>query len=478
MIGQSRGWLFTLPLVAVVSIAVVSDRLRVRRAPRSCRSPPRVIPVHRLLGVYNAPAGSAAQARGCDPRRHGSRLCCPRPAMVLGTAGRVGGAADPRPAASRGAVACRSAQSSPRSRSRSGRSAAAAATHGDPIRFCQAQWHGFSHPPTASRIRVPFRDRRQRPLRLLAGGAGRALAASRSAVSARTTSPTTTCFTAARPRSRRGRTASSCGCSRTRASSASALFAAFLVAAIAAALRARGAPDTELDASHRGRRPAAAGRVADPRLGRLVLGDAGPERSRRSASWGWLVRARRGPPVSRRRRDGSRAPTARAAARSAARPRGAGSWAVAGARSPRRSCSASRTSRSARSRRRAMSPQRNPASRAAATSTTAADLNPLSADPGRLGGTIALRNGLFTEAEHRSARRSPASPAAGSRGSAPASRPRRSATASRPTTTSRSRPDQSTINQPAITQALARVNTTHPLTPAEAFRLLVVVTSG
>ena len=30
-------------------------------------------------------------------------------------------------------------------------------------------------------------------------------------------------------------------------------------------------------------------------------------------------------------------------------------------------------------------------------------------------------------------------------------------------------------DQPAVEQALARVNTTHPLTPAEAFKLLVVV---
>ena len=40
VIGQSRGWLFTLPLVAVVSIAVLSDRLRVASPPRSCRSRP------------------------------------------------------------------------------------------------------------------------------------------------------------------------------------------------------------------------------------------------------------------------------------------------------------------------------------------------------------------------------------------------------------------------------------------------------
>ena len=40
VIVQSRGWLFTLPLVAIVAIVVVPDRLRVAPPPCS-RSPAR-----------------------------------------------------------------------------------------------------------------------------------------------------------------------------------------------------------------------------------------------------------------------------------------------------------------------------------------------------------------------------------------------------------------------------------------------------
>jgi hypothetical protein len=103
----------------------------------------------------------------------------------------------------------------------------------------------------------------------------------------------------------------------------------------------------------------------------------------------------------------------------------------------------------------------------------AARLNPLSADPGRIGGTIALRAGLYQEAERRFGQSISREPdgwfawfgrglAASALGDAASARHDFTVAAS--------------INhqQPAIKQALTRVYSSHPLTPAEAFDLLVV----
>jgi Flp pilus assembly protein TadD len=104
---------------------------------------------------------------------------------------------------------------------------------------------------------------------------------------------------------------------------------------------------------------------------------------------------------------------------------------------------------------------------------TAADLNPLSADPGRLGGTIALQNGQFTEAETRFRQAVSREPggwfswlgdglAASALGDV-----------------TRAHHDfqvAESINsrQPAVTAALARVSSQAPLTPEQALKMLVL----
>ena len=104
----------------------------------------------------------------------------------------------------------------------------------------------------------------------------------------------------------------------------------------------------------------------------------------------------------------------------------------------------------------------------------AANLNPLSADPGRIAGTIALQEGNYTEAVSRFGQA--------------ISRERggwyawlgQGLAASALGDTARAKHDfevAAAINsrQPAVSEALARVDTIHPLTVAEAFRALVVV---
>jgi O-Antigen ligase len=146
VVVQSRGWLFTLPLVALVGIAIVPDRLRVMAAavlPMAAT----LVPVHRLLDVYKSAAGPGldhAAARA----GHSALLACAAVfflATLLAWAGTLLPA--PRPSAARRrllgalvtmvAVVCVAA-------------GALAATHGHPVRFVERQWNGFSHPQKTS----------------------------------------------------------------------------------------------------------------------------------------------------------------------------------------------------------------------------------------------------------------------------------------------------------------------------------------
>jgi tetratricopeptide (TPR) repeat protein len=113
---------------------------------------------------------------------------------------------------------------------------------------------------------------------------------------------------------------------------------------------------------------------------------------------------------------------------------------------------------------------RNPGS-ALAELTTAADLNPWNPDPGRLGGAIAMRVGRFSEAERRFRQAISREPGEwyawlgdGLAASALGDRTR----AARDFRVAGSLNDQ----QPVIRDALARVDGLHPLTFAEATRAL------
>lgn len=115
---------------------------------------------------------------------------------------------------------------------------------------------------------------------------------------------------------------------------------------------------------------------------------------------------------------------------------------------------------------------RNPTAALQALST-AADLNPLNADPGRVAGTIALQTGQFTEAKRRFGQAIAREPGGwfawlGEGLAASALGELRLAKHAYAIAASINR------DQPAVTEALARVTSLHPLTPAEAFRLMVL----
>ena len=461
VVGQSRGWLFTLPLVAVVSIAVLSDRLRVVAAailPIAAA----VIPVHRLLGVYNAPAGSATQAHAAT-RAGKAGLILSAAAMVLATL--VVWAESlirPRPLSRRrrlqvGAVVTALAIGV-------GAAGAAAATHGDPIHFLVRQWNGFSHPPSAAGSgshfatvgsgrydfwRVALHAALTHPI----GGLGQDNFADYYVLHRRTTEePAWTHSLELRLLAHTGFVGA-------------ALFAAFVVAAIAAALRTRRRADSELTR-------ALAGVAMLPVVGWLIYG---------SVDWFWEMPALSGPALgflgvavalSRTAVSGPSEDRAETAPRRPARILAGtilgGAALIAAAvvlglpyLSVREVSTASDVA------------ARNPTT-ALSDLSKAADLNPLSADPGRLGGTIALRHGLFDEAEHRFRQaidREPGGWYAWLGAGLAASALGDNVQAQHDFEVA-ARIDK---DQPAVHEALARVNTTHPLTPAEAFKLLVVV---
>ncbi len=74
VIVQSRGWLFTLPLIIVVAIAVVPDRLRVTAAAVIPAAATLAI-VHRLLHVYQTTAGPAL-THAASQAGHSALLLC------------------------------------------------------------------------------------------------------------------------------------------------------------------------------------------------------------------------------------------------------------------------------------------------------------------------------------------------------------------------------------------------------------------
>ncbi|HUA70463.1 MAG TPA: O-antigen ligase family protein [Solirubrobacteraceae bacterium] len=141
VIVQSRGWLFTLPLIAIVAIVLLPDRLRVAAAaviPVAIT----VAPVHRLLQVYDASSGPAlghAAARA----GHVALLLCAL-AFAVGTLIAWGDSLVP---ARRLTVARRRVVGALAVALAAGAALVGglAVTHGHPFRFISRQWNGFSH---------------------------------------------------------------------------------------------------------------------------------------------------------------------------------------------------------------------------------------------------------------------------------------------------------------------------------------------
>jgi tetratricopeptide (TPR) repeat protein len=141
VIGQSRGWLFTLPLVVLAATAVVRDRLRVAAA-AVLPIVGVLVPLDRLLAVFKGQSGRDLNSAAMSAGHRALEVCAV--VFVLGTVAAWGEQLIPAPSLTAAA------------RRRLGTGVAAlalalaltgafAATHGDPFGFVKRQWHGFRH---------------------------------------------------------------------------------------------------------------------------------------------------------------------------------------------------------------------------------------------------------------------------------------------------------------------------------------------
>lgn len=453
LIGQSRGWLFTLPLVLIVAFAIVRDRVRVALA-AVLPIVAVIVPLHRLLNVFQSDVPAALNHAASSAGRASLLLCTTM--LVVGTV------------IAWGEKLVRPPRISPSRRRQlgagiavlaiaAGCAGALAATNGDPLGFVKRQWRGFSHPAVAAGgthfsavgsgrydfWRVSLDAVLAHPI----GGLGQDNFSDYYVTRRRTDEePQWTHSLEMRLLAHTGFVGFG-------------LFAAFLIAAIAAAL---GAVRRRSDMGRW-----VAGAAMLPLVVWLIHG---------SVDWFWEMPALSGPALGFL---GVAAALGRAPARPAeARParsrlrRGAPvlagglAFLIAAAvlglpyLSVREVSNASDVSAA------------NP-SAALSDLSTAADLNPLSSEPGRLAGAIALQTGSFTVAEERFSQAISREPGGwfawlgdGLAASALAE-------------TARAHHDfevAESINsrQPAVRDALARVYGRHPLSAAQAFKLFVL----
>jgi hypothetical protein len=142
VIVQSRGWLFTLPLVLIAAICLVPDRLRVAGAAVLPAAATLAV-VHPLLHVYQASTGAAADRASTHAGHSALRMC-----LIVFVVGTLIAWAEsvlpvPRPSALRRRVLGTAAVLLAVGAAAAG---GLAVSHGHPFRFVSRQWHGFSHP--------------------------------------------------------------------------------------------------------------------------------------------------------------------------------------------------------------------------------------------------------------------------------------------------------------------------------------------
>jgi hypothetical protein len=146
VIVQSRGWLFTLPFVALVTIVILPDRLRVATA-AVIPVVATVAPVHRLLAVYQKTPGPTL-THDASSAGHSALLIC---VLAFFVATLIAWAESllpvPRPNAARKRLVAAIVAGLAVLAVCAG---ALAATHGHPFRFIERQWNGFSHPTTTA----------------------------------------------------------------------------------------------------------------------------------------------------------------------------------------------------------------------------------------------------------------------------------------------------------------------------------------
>lgn len=146
VVAQSRGWLFTFPLVLLFTALVMPDRLRVLAA-AVLPALATLMPAHKLVAVFNAVSPAAQNAASRSAGGEAVVLCTVM--AVLGTVlawteGLVPGRPLSAPARRAVGLVLTLAVLA------SGVVGAAIATHGDPLGFAGRQIRGFSHPPTAA----------------------------------------------------------------------------------------------------------------------------------------------------------------------------------------------------------------------------------------------------------------------------------------------------------------------------------------
>ena len=141
VMGQSRGWLFTLPAVLIIYAVVVRDRLRVVIA-AILPTLAALLPIHKLLHAFEGHTGASLQAAARSAGRISLMLCAG--VFVLWTlfawAEQLRKVPQPSRRVVRGvgvvvAVVVIAL----------GVAGTLVATHGNPVSFVKRQWHGFVH---------------------------------------------------------------------------------------------------------------------------------------------------------------------------------------------------------------------------------------------------------------------------------------------------------------------------------------------
>ncbi len=401
LIVESRGWLFTLPLVLIVALVLVRDRLRVAVA-AALPILATLVPLHRLLAVYKSAAGEALNHAAKDAGELALVLCAI--VFVLATLvawadqlGRVPSLSQTRQRQIAAAAAVIAIAG--------GCAGVVVATKGHPFAFVNRQWNGFVHASTETVATSNFgvvgsgrydywRVALDAFLAHPIGGLGQDNFDNYYVIHRRINQePAWTHSLEIRLLAHTGIIGF-------------ALFAVFLVAAIIAALRARrrsGASDLTR---------AVAGAALLPLVVWVIHG---------SIDWFWEMPALSGPALGFLGMAGAlgRAPVERGPSGRA--PEGGDPPArttVQGdpsGRSPRRILADAAAGLalvavvvvlgfpylSVREESVASNVRHSDPNQALADLNTAADLNPLSPDPGRIGGTIALQTGQYAQALRR-----------------------------------------------------------------------------
>lgn len=459
LIVQSRGWLFTLPLVAVVTIVIASDRLRLALTailPLAGAA----VPVRRLLDVYQSSRGAGLGHAAAQAGQAALLVCAG--VFVVGTL------------AAWGDRLTRPPSLSPARRRAIGSALSAIAilavvasftvlTHGHPVSFISRQWNGFSHPQASYSATSHFgdvgserydfwREALDAALAHPIGGLGQDNFADYYILHGHTPNETNATHSVEL------RLLAHTGFVGV------ALFAGFLIAALRLAIRGRRSPD----ALTRG--------VAAAALMALVVWLI-----HGSVDWFWEFPALSGPALGFLAVAGSLGARQRAPVERRTRTHGPG-WPIPRSIAAPLAVIALVAGAvvlgvpylSVREVSLASNVEATDPAAALRDLSTAARLNPLSSVPGRVAGTIALQNGQYTVAERRFAQSISREPGgwfswlgAGLAASALGERQRAHADFVQ----------AEHINhwEAASHAALARVYSRSPLTSAEAFKMLVVI---